>query len=139
MAFFRPILFAAALLPMSLAACGGGDDTITPEGAHYHYVANKALVPTNNNESREYGIDLNGDGTVDNQLGMVLGTLAGMGFDIQGTIDKAVLEGSIILLADFQTKDFTSTAAAGVQVFLGANEQPAACNSGEMVVCTDAK
>src|SRR5512141_324485 len=111
MAFFRPVLFAVALSSMSLAACGGGSDTITPEGAHYHYVVNKALVPTNNNESREYGLDLNGDGTPDNQLGMVLGTLAGMGFDIQGTIDKAIANGSIILLVDFQTKDFMNTAA----------------------------
>jgi hypothetical protein len=136
MAFHRSLIAASlfALVPASLVACGGSD-TIVPEGTHYHYVANKALVPTNNNESREYGLDLNGDGTTDNQLGMVLGTLAGMGFDIQGTIDQAVLEGSIILLADVQTKDFTNTAAAGVQVFLGTNEQPAACNAGEMASC----
>ena len=42
-----------------------------------------------------------------------------MGFDIQATIDTAVAEGSIILLVDFQTKDFMNTTAAGIQVFLG--------------------
>ncbi len=141
MAFFRPFLFAAALIPMSFAACGGGTDTITPEGTHYHYVVNKALVPTNNNQSREYGLDLNGDGTPDNQLGMVLGTLAGMGFDIQATIDTAVLKGSIILLADIQTSDatFMSNAATGMQVFIGDSPQPVACNTAEDVVCTTAK
>jgi len=141
MAFFRPILFAAALLPMSLAACGGGDDTITPEGAHHHYVVDKALVPTNNNESREYGLDLNGDGQADNQLGMVLGTLAGMGFDIQATIDTAVLKGSINLLVDVQTADetFMSSAATGMSVFIGSDPQPAACMTGEDVTCTTAK
>jgi hypothetical protein len=138
MAFHRPLLLASLVALIPLSACGGSD-TIVPEGTHYHYVANKALVPTNNNESREYGLDLNGDGTVDNQLGMVLGTLAGMGFDIQATIDKAVLGGSIILLADVQTKDFASTAAAGVQVFLGTNPQPPACNAAEEVVCDTAK
>jgi hypothetical protein len=139
MAFHRPLIAASlfALVPMSLVACGGSD-TIVPEGMHYHYVASKVLVPTNNNESREYGLDLNGDNTVDNQLGMVLGTLAGMGFDIQGTIDKAVFGGDIILLADFQTKDFNSAAASGIQVFLGSNPQPPACNSGETVTCTTA-
>jgi hypothetical protein len=141
MAFFRPLLLAAALVPMSLVACGGGDSVITPVGTHYHYVVNKAFVPTNNNESREYGLDLNGDGTPDNQLGMVLGTLAGMGFDIQATIDTAVLSGSIILLADLQTSDatFMSNAATGLSVFLGSNPQPAACMTGEMVTCTTAK
>jgi hypothetical protein len=89
------------------------------------------FVPTTNTQAREYGLDLNKDGTVDNQLGMVLSTLGSMGFDIQTTIDAAVAEGSIILLTDFQTKDFTNTTAAGVQVYLGTGEMPAACNSGE--------
>jgi hypothetical protein len=63
---------------------------------------------------------------------MVLSTLAGMGFDIQATIDQAVAEGDIILLVDFQTKDFSNTTAAGIQVFLGENPTPAACMAGEM-------
>jgi hypothetical protein len=131
MAFFRPSLLAAAALLPTIAACGGDDGQPVPEGEHYHYVANKVFVPTTNMQAREYGLDLNKDGTVDNQLGMVLSTLGSMGFDIQTTIDKAVAEGSIILLVDFQTKDFMNTSAAGVQVFLGDNEMPAACNSGE--------
>jgi len=131
---FRPFLLAAAVVPMSLASCGGDDGggNVVPEGTHYHFVANAVFVPTSNTQARDYGLDLNGDNTVDNQLGMVLSTLAGMGFDIQATIDTAVAEGSIILLADFQTKDFSNTTAAGIQVFLGENEMPAACNAGEM-------
>lgn len=132
MAFFRSLFAATALLPM-IAACGGddGEGNVVPEGEHYQYVANKVFVPTTNTQAREYGLDLNKDGTVDNQLGMVLSTLGSMGFDIQTTIDKAVAEGNIILLVDFQTKDFTNTTAAGVQVFLGDNEMPAACNANE--------
>lgn len=117
---------------MSLVACGGDDGgDIVPMGEHYHYVVNKAFVPTTNTQARDYGLDLNGDGTVDNQLGMVLSTLAGMGFDIQATIDGAVAEGSIILLVDLQTPDFTNTTNAGIQVYLGDNPTPAACNQGE--------
>ena len=131
MAFFRSSL-SAALLSVSLVACGGsGSGQPTPEGMHYHYVANKVNVPTSNSQAHEYGLDLNGDGTVDNQLGSVLGTLSGLNFDIQGTVDKAVAEGSIILLLDFQTKDFTSASASGLQAFLGTNPVPAACNAGE--------
>jgi len=130
---FRPFLLTAAVLPLSLVACGGDDGgSITPEGTHYHYVVNQAFVPTNNNQARDYGFDLNKDGTVDNQLGMVLSTLVSLGFDIQTSIDKAVAEGDIILLVDFQTKDFTNTTAAGIQVFLGENPTPAACNADEM-------
>ena len=132
MASLRPLFCLAAALPL-FVACGGDDGgTVIPEGAHTQYVAKRAFVPTNNNQARDYGLDLNKDKTVDNQLGMVLGTLASMGFDIQGTIDKAVAEGSIILLVDFQTKDFTNTTAAGLKVLLGANPMPAACNAAEM-------
>jgi hypothetical protein len=131
----RPSLIAALIA--AVAACGGGSSgPIVPEGQHYYYVANQVFVPTNNNQAREYGLDLDGNGTADNQLGMVLGTLSGMGFDIQGTIDKAILGGSIILLVDFQTKDFNNTSAAGLQVYLGTNPNPPACNTGEMVTCT---
>ncbi len=128
---FRPFLLAAALMPMSLVACGGDDGAVVPMGTHYHYVANQVFVPTSNTQAREYGLDLNNDKTVDNQLGMVLSTLAGMGFDVQATIDTAVAEGSIILLVDFQTPDFTNTTNAGIQVYLGDNPTPAACNTGE--------
>jgi hypothetical protein len=104
-------------------------------------VVNKVSVPTNNTQSRDDGLDLNGDKTVDNQLGMVLGTLAGMGFDIQATIDTAVLEGSINLLMDVQTADttFMSSAATGLSVFIGSNPQPTPCETGMTVTCTTAK
>jgi hypothetical protein len=132
---FRPYLLAAAVLP-SIVACGGddGEGNVIPEGEHYAYIANKVLVPTTNTQAREYGLDLNGDKTVDNQLGMVLSTLGSMGFDIQATLDEAVAVGDIVLLADFQTKDFMNTAAAGVQIFIGDSNMvtPMACNAGEM-------
>ena len=145
MAFHRPFLFAAlAVLPMSLVACGGGssgskaDGSVMPQGMHYKYVANQLLVPTTNNEAREDGLDLDGNGTVDNQLGMVLSTLGSMGFDIQGTVNIAVLEGSVILLADVQSTDatFMNATNAGFQVYLGQNPMPPACNAGEMATCT---
>ena len=131
---FRPFLLAAALVP-SFVACGGDDGgNVIPEGTHYHYIANKVLVPTTNTQAREYGLDLNGDKTVDNQLGMVLSTLGSMGFDIQATLDEAVATADIVLLVDFQTKDFTNTTAAGIQVFLGDKNMvtPMACNTGEV-------
>ncbi len=131
----RSILFAA-LLPASLVACGGGGDTtIVPAGAHTHYVVNKVNVPTNNTQSRDDGLDLNGDKTVDNQLGMVLGTLAGQGIMVQASVDTAVNNGEINLLVDVQTTDFTNAAAAGMAVYLGDNPSPAACSSSTDTVC----
>lgn len=131
----RSFLLAACVLPLSLVACGGSadDGAVVPEGTHYGYVVSKASVPTDNTTATKYGLDIGAsksgtpDGVVDNQLGRALGVLAGMGFDIQGTVDLAVAQGSIILLVDFQTKDFTTSSAAGLSVKLGANPMPMPC------------
>lgn len=139
MVSIRPFLFAAAL-PMMLVACGGDDggETIVPTGEHYQYVAAKAFVPTTNKEATDYGLDLDGNGSIDNQLGKTLVSLKTVAkFDVQGTIDEAVATGSIILLVDFQTEDFKSSSAAGMKILLGENPTPAACNAGEEYVCQD--
>src|SRR4051812_34215683 len=111
----RSLLLAAlplTIVSSSLVACGGDDGggTVTPEGEHYQYVAKSAFVPTNNNQAREYGLDLDDNGSPDNQLGMVLGTLSSMGIAVQSSLSEAVAGGSIILLADLQT---TSLSASG--------------------------
>jgi hypothetical protein len=131
--------FAATLLPLTLLACGGssGDDDgqVTPTGAHTHYVVNTVTVPTTSDQANADGLDLGGphsnkpDMTIDNTLGHVLAALTTQGFDVKTSLDEAVDEGNITLLADFQTTDFTSAAAAGLQVLLGDNPMPAPCGS----------
>jgi hypothetical protein len=130
MAFLRPSFFAAAF---ALAACGSSSNA--PTGPHYHYVVNKVLVPTKTGDAQKYGLDLDGNGNPDNALGNLLSALATQGINAQVSIDQAVLDGSITLLADLQTTDFTNAGTAGIQMFLGSDAQPPACNSGEMVTC----
>lgn len=136
------IVAAICALPLSIAACGGSSDsTITPEGTHYQYVISSALVPTTDAQTRQFGLDLGSktstklDGIIDNQLGSALVTLATLGFDVQGTINTSVDQGSIILLVDFQTKDFTTSNGAGLEVKLGANPVPPACNGAADTTC----
>jgi len=105
-----------------LVACGGGDGESLPDpatGPHYGYVADSVTVPASTSQARDIGLDLNGDKTIDNQLGMVLGTLAGQGFKVKDTLDLAVADGDIILLLDLQTPDFASTTGAGLTIKLG--------------------
>lgn len=112
----RRVLFAA-IIPTAFAACSDDAGTITPVGPHHHYVVNKATVPKNSTEARMYGLDVDGKAGVDNQLGMVLGTLATQGFKIQDSIDLAVADGTINLLVNVQSEGFAG--ASGVQVHLG--------------------
>jgi len=135
MATTRSLLAAACVLPLSLVACGGssGNDAIVPEGTHYGYVVDKVFVPSTETQARDYGLDLGAlkseklDGTVDNQLGKALSGLSILGIDAQGTVTTAVDEGSVLLLVDFQAKDFANTAAAGLGVKLGTMPSPAPC------------
>lgn len=105
-------------------------------------MANKASVPTNAAQTREFGLDLGAsktnmpDGTTDNQLGNVFAALGGQGLDVQSAIDLAVADGSIILLFDFQTADLAAAGDAGFQVKLGANPNPAPCtNPADPLTC----
>jgi hypothetical protein len=139
------VLLAACTVPLSLVACGSSDEggTVIPEGTHYGFVVDKILLPANNVERREYALDLGApktsspDGVVDNQLGLLLQTLGTMGFAVQPTVDAAVDQGNVLLLVDFQTKDFTSSSAAGLGVKLGdpATATPKPCAAGSTTDC----
>lgn len=134
-----------AFISLATAACGGGgggddDDDTPPEGDHYHYVTDSVLVPTTSNEVQTYGMDIDsgepdGDAGIDNQLGSVLAALASMNFEIQATVDTSVDQGSIILLADYQTVAFDNAAHTGLQLYLGANPNPPACTDASDTVC----
>lgn len=55
-------------------------------------MVNNQLVPTTSPQAVTYGLDLNGDTIVDNQLGAVIATLAGQDFDVQGSTDTALFD-----------------------------------------------
>ncbi len=139
------------LVVVILAACGGSSsgtksdahvdvpiDLAPPPDApagHYLYVIDHEDVPTNSTQARAYGLDLDGDGTVNNQLGMVLGTLAGMGFDVQGDVNASVDHGTTLLLADLYALDFTTTTGSTFTTYDGATPMPPPCNGSADTTC----
>jgi hypothetical protein len=123
------LLLLCSALP--LVACG---DDGGPSGPIRSYVVSEASVPTSSMQATEFGLDLNGDKVVDNQLGAVLAALSSQGFNVQGAVTKAIKEGSIILLVDFQAKDIAS-GSAGLSVKLGDMPMPAACSGTTDTVC----
>lgn len=140
---------AACAILVPFTACGGGDDGGdddgtggTPEGTHYGYVVSKAYVPQTNEETLSYGLDIGGqksdkpDGIVDNQLGLLFSTLKGFNLDVSATVQEAVDEGKIMLLLDYQTKDFTTASTSGLGIKFGATSTPAACtNPDDLTTC----
>lgn len=125
-----------------LATCGYPPlDPLRPEGTHHEYVVNRAFLPTTPQQAPGYGLDLGTptsgtpDGTVDNRIGVMLGTLAEMGFKIKDTLDTAISQGNILLLVDFQARDLMNASAAGFSIKLGASPIPAACNGATDTIC----
>jgi hypothetical protein len=131
------LLLVTASLP--LAACGGGSGgQPTPEGTKYPLVVSSITVPaTAAQATKDYGLDIDGDGKADNQLGQVLATLKTQNIDVQSSVTTAVDDGTIVLLAEFQAKDFTSTSAAGMAIYLGDKNMitPKPCDTATPPVC----
>jgi hypothetical protein len=130
-----------------IVGCGGDDDCCeikTPDAAidgpqlpatHHHYVIDKVTVPQSNTQARDLGLDLNGDQTIDNQLGMVLSTFASMGLDPQVEMDKLIDTGAGIMLGDLGADDLTNESFATFTIYQGANPMPAACAGSTDTVC----
>jgi hypothetical protein len=104
-------------------------------GTHHHYVINKITWPTTSTEARMMGFDLDGDGSVNNQLGQDMATLSGQGFDVQTAQDAEVARGLVLMLADVQATDLTTATDVGFTTYAGENPNPPACNGSADTVC----
>ncbi|HEX6839750.1 MAG TPA: hypothetical protein VF334_24405, partial [Polyangia bacterium] len=92
----RIIFSLVSLVPLTFAACGGtssGDCTASAGSNKAQYVVNSVLVPSMS--AKDYGIDLNGDTRIDNQLGQIIVTLAGQGLNVQDGVNQALMGGSL--------------------------------------------
>lgn len=84
---------------------GGGDGeagVLCTDDHTQRFVTNQILLPL---QRSDYAIDLNGDGHVDNQLGNVIGALAGQNLDSQAAMNAAVAAGDALLLVDETSND----------------------------------
>jgi hypothetical protein len=89
-----------------------------PGSTTAQYVANSLTLPSGRDK---FAFDLNGDQTLDNQLGGILGALAAQIPNLQMTVDDAVKSGSVIILMEETSKDatFRNDSATGVIVAKG--------------------
>ena len=144
-----PVFVMAAALSMAAVACGGGGDDdddgnmqppVDPTGTNYQYVVDHINMPTTAAQASMFGLNLDGDeqGRPDNALGQILSTLAGQAggdFDLQGSIDEQVNDGSIILLANVKATSLTTANGVGAWIFLGDTPSTAPCTSDTDTTC----
>jgi hypothetical protein len=102
---------------------------------HYRYVLDNLRVPQTNAQSYQYGLDLDGDTTVDNQLGMVLSTFSGMGVSVQPEVTRYVDRGQILSLLDLAAYDLAASETAEAILLEGGAPTPTPCIDGGDTVC----
>lgn len=134
--------FAAAA--SLLVACGddgggGGDDPIIIDDTapRTNYVVSELTIPASATESKNLGLDLDGDGVTENALGGLLGALASTAdLDLQTGVDDQLAGGEFILLASVQATDLANASGVGTSVFFGDNPSPTACtNPDDVATC----
>ncbi len=99
----------------------------------YQYVLDAIDVPENSDQAEDLGMDLDGDGSIDNQIGNIIGALVSVGGglgEVQQRTARAVDEGGTITLAQLWP---CSTGAFAT--YHGANPRPAACDGAGDTVC----
>ncbi len=102
----------SVVVSCAVAACGG-DDALT--GPITRYVIDRIEMPRTSQDARAIATDLDGDGSVDNQLGTIgvaLATTSDLSADGDAMIDNGAIASSVELQADSLTDD----AHAGVTV-----------------------
>src|SRR5258706_12468788 len=121
-----------SLLIATACTTNGSDDVVGPfTGATHRYVVDQFLPPLNNTQARAMADDLDGNGYVDNQLGMVMATLASQqdatthGADM---IASGALASSVEIIAD----DAANDDAVGV-AFYGSEGDPVTLAGGRFV------
>ena len=125
----------SALLCCLLAACASesgpdSDDVIGPFTGGHRFVVDRVDVPMTNTAAREFADDLDGDGTVDNQAGMVIATLFGIG-DANTHGADAVASGAVASFVLVEADDLAFDASVGVTYF-GADGDPATVAGGRL-------
>ncbi len=84
-------------------------------------VVNKLKLPAS---GTDYAMDIDGNGTKDNQLGHIMGALklmAGAAMDPQKELDTQIKQGQILLLFDVKAKSITADPSMQLQFYLGAD------------------
>ena len=67
------------------------------QGENFDYIIDELYIPTNATEARSIGVDIDGDGDIDNKLGQIM-SLIPADEDPNVAIAESIAEGSIIIL-----------------------------------------
>lgn len=92
-------------------------------GAQYQFVTNKLLLPTTQEQTQSFALNIDNDSqkTTDNKFGelLTLLTSAAPNLELQSTLDQAVDTGQLVLLHMVQTDDYVNDTNVSWSIYLG--------------------
>jgi hypothetical protein len=103
------------ITPTPDAPTTSGPDAGVVAGTYSHYVTSELVTGP---DPSVYAFDLDGDDSVDNQIGAILLVLKPLGFDADMTLSTAVNAGTIVVLHSVKAASLASGAATW-QVYIG--------------------
>jgi hypothetical protein len=89
------------------------------EGDAYDYIATEVIIPTNATEADQIGVDMDGDGVIDNALGGLVGIFPTSSSNPNEDIAEAIVEGDYQLLGRLYVSSWPSDEAMAAQIFPG--------------------
>ena len=98
---------------------------IDEAGTDRGYVVDDVVLPVDEDDARAMAMDLDGNGTLDNQMGEAMAT-----FGIQSEVDLRLQRGDAIVLMNLQATGLTDATGAGLWVGNGTDPDPAPCGGG---------
>jgi hypothetical protein len=119
----------AALLLIAACSSDANDDVTGPfTGPTQRFVVDRIAVPSTNDETVAFAGDLDGNGTAENKLGLVMATLASTG-DLSADGGSMIASGALASIVEIQADDLVDDSSVGVR-YLGADGDAATVAGG---------
>ena len=104
--------------------------TVLPAtGAQYYFVTNKLQIPTTQEQTQEFALNIDGDSqqSLDNKFGDLFNLLtsAAQGIELQSTLDQAVNTGQLVALHVVKANDILNDPSVSWSLLLGQMTQSA--------------
>lgn len=77
-------------------------------GDAHDFLVSELYIPDSSTTAKENGVDLNGDGVIDNKLGSIISLIASQGgdFDVNTSVNEEIAEGSLLLVGRVYVDQF---------------------------------
>ncbi len=103
------------------ADCGAPDCDMSLAGDDHDYLVSEVFLPDTTESAQSIGVDMTGDGLVNNRLGSIISMLAATSpdFDVNDDVNDAIARAEIMIVLRLRTEQFGDDDVVLAQIFQG--------------------